>query len=72
MAKGDSTYPSPTYAQYSHLLNLLLSKGIVTSVPSLVLAVLRHWGPSYRSEHYSIFAFLLVMAALGKELEQFL
>lgn len=66
MAQPTLGYTSPSYAEYFSTLRLLLSKGTISSVPSLILAALRQWGPAYRPQHYQIFAFLLIMTGRGK------
>jgi hypothetical protein len=59
-------YHCPNYSEFYNVLRILLSKGYISSVPSLILAALRQWGPLYKSEHYIIYAFLLLMVAKGK------
>lgn len=71
MAGGGEGYGCPSYAEFFSTVKLLLVKGVVCSNASLVLAALRQWGPVYKPEHYTLFAFLLVMAARGLEVENF-
>jgi hypothetical protein len=48
MAQASTGYSAPSYAEYFSTLRVLLSKGTISSVPSLILASLRQWGPAYR------------------------
>jgi hypothetical protein len=74
MAKVDKevNYYCPNYAEYFSTIKIMLSKGLITTIPSLILAALRHWGPLYKPEHYIIYAFLLLMVAKRKEIQDFM
>lgn len=58
----EGQYRSPSYAEYFSLLRHCLSRGIILTEASLIMLVLRQWGPIYQPNHYTIFAYLLLLA----------
>lgn len=69
---NEGHYRSPSYAQYYSLLKYCLTRGIILSEASLIMLVLRQWGPIYQPNHYIIFAYLLLLAYNQKQSKNFI
>ena len=59
------------YACFFKCIRFGLQHTIIKDIGSLLLFALRQWGPLFKQEQYSIFAFLLVMAYHKKEPQVF-
>jgi hypothetical protein len=59
-------YYAPPFSEFYTIIKSALSKGLINSIPALMIFVLRQWGPMYNKQDYLIFALLLVAITKGK------